>query len=100
MERNSSINVRVEADIKEQAEAIFDELGLSTATAINSFLRQVVMRQGMPFPMNVVKKPKSLEDMTSDELNAELAKGLKSIALGRTYSDAEVEAMFQGRMHA
>lgn len=100
MERNASINIRVEADVKERAEAIFDELGLSTATAINSFLRQVVMRQGLPFPMKVVKKPLSLEEMTSEELNVELTKGLKSIVAGRTYSDTEVNDMFQGRMHA
>ncbi|MBO6235985.1 MAG: type II toxin-antitoxin system RelB/DinJ family antitoxin, partial [Schwartzia sp.] len=36
-----ALNVRVDADLKAQAEHIFSELGLPTSTAITMFLKSV-----------------------------------------------------------
>ncbi len=46
-----SVNVtfRVDEDVKKQADALFDELGLSLSTAFNIFLRQSVREQRLPF---------------------------------------------------
>lgn len=45
--------IRIEPEVKREASAILDELGLSMSTAINLFLRAVVREQGMPFEMKV-----------------------------------------------
>ena len=45
--------IRIEPEIKREASAILDELGLSMSTAINLFLRAVVREQGMPFEMRL-----------------------------------------------
>mgnify|MGYP003290396319 FL=1 len=45
----ASINVRVERNLKESAETVFKELGMSMTSAINIFLRQTVRDQGLPF---------------------------------------------------
>lgn len=95
MERSSTVNVRIEPDIKAEAEEIFSAIGLSTATAINAFYRQVILRKGLPFSLTSVKPPLSLANMTQEQLDTELAKGLASIKGGRTYSEEEVEAMFR-----
>lgn len=47
MAATQNINVRVEADVKAQAEAILAELGLPTATAINIFLKSVIRHRGL-----------------------------------------------------
>lgn len=44
-----NINIRVDSEIKEQAEKLFSELGLNTTTAINVFLRACIREQGIPF---------------------------------------------------
>ena len=46
-----SVNVtfRVDEDIKQQADALFSELGMSLSTAFNIFLRQSVREQRLPF---------------------------------------------------
>ena len=41
--------IRIDADIKKQATALFNELGLDMSTAINLFLHQCVLRGGLPF---------------------------------------------------
>ena len=44
-----NVTFRVEQDVKNQADALFDELGLSLSTAFNIFLRQSIREQGLPF---------------------------------------------------
>ncbi len=45
----TSINVRVDEDVKKQAEALFDGLGLNISTAVNIFLRRSLSMRGLPF---------------------------------------------------
>jgi len=45
----TTISLRIDKKIKEQADSLFDELGLSLSAAINIFLRQSVRRQKIPF---------------------------------------------------
>jgi DNA-damage-inducible protein J len=54
----TNINIRVDADIKQQAQDIFNSLGLDMSTAVNVFLRQAIQKRGIPFP--VVEHPESL----------------------------------------
>lgn len=41
--------IRIEPEVKREATAILDELGLSMSTAMNMFLRAVIREGGMPF---------------------------------------------------
>ena len=43
--RSANVNVRVEPDIKEQAEAILEKLGVSTSAFINMTYRQVILHK-------------------------------------------------------
>lgn len=47
--------IRIEPEVKREASAILDELGLSMSTAMNMFLRAVIREGGMPFEMKVNK---------------------------------------------
>lgn len=49
MAATKTLNLRVDAELKAQAEHIFSELGLSTSTAITMFLKSVVRYGGLPF---------------------------------------------------
>lgn len=44
-----STNIKIDADLKEQSQALFDSFGLSLSAAINMFLRQAVREQAIPF---------------------------------------------------
>ena len=45
--------VRVDADIKKEAAALFKTLGLDMSSAVNLFLYQCVLRGGLPFTVEV-----------------------------------------------
>lgn len=48
-----TINVKVDDDIKMKSEQIFKELGLSTSSAINIFLKKVINCNGIPFELKL-----------------------------------------------
>lgn len=41
--------IRIDAEIKKQANELFSSLGLDMSTAVNLFLYQCVLRGGLPF---------------------------------------------------
>lgn len=48
----TSMNLRIDKNLKKDAEALFDSLGINMTTAINIFLRQSVRDQGIPFQIS------------------------------------------------
>ena len=56
----ASTHVRIDSELKEQATELFAELGTDMSGAINMFLRQCVMRGGLPFP---IEKPRYNQEM-------------------------------------
>ncbi|MDR1511108.1 MAG: type II toxin-antitoxin system RelB/DinJ family antitoxin [Synergistaceae bacterium] len=53
----AQVNIRIEDDLKEQAEAIFNELGMNMTTAFNIFVRQTVREGGIPFAVTTKPDP-------------------------------------------
>lgn len=45
----TNINVRIDSDLKQSAEALFADLGLNMSTAITMFLKSAVSHDGIPF---------------------------------------------------
>lgn len=92
MARTSNIYVRVEPDIKEQAEAVLEKLGIPMSNAVSIFLRQVVMQNGLPFEVKIPNtKPLSISSLSEAELDMEMLKAHNDFENGRIYSFEEVE---------
>ena len=53
MRRTAVITTRVDPHLKQNAEQIFAQLGMTTAQAINMFLKQVELNQGLPFTLRL-----------------------------------------------
>jgi DNA-damage-inducible protein J len=49
MGKTAMVRARVEPELKEQAENVFQRLGLNATQAITLFYKQVEFRQGLPF---------------------------------------------------
>ena len=49
----TNLNIRTDKAIKDQAEEIFNELGLNMTTAVNMFLRTAIREQGIPFELKL-----------------------------------------------
>ncbi len=55
MAKTSYVNVRVEDEVKIKAEEILNELGINTSTAIDMFLKQIILNDGLPFDVRLPK---------------------------------------------
>ncbi|MBQ2348535.1 MAG: type II toxin-antitoxin system RelB/DinJ family antitoxin, partial [Clostridia bacterium] len=46
--KDATISVRIDSELKEQAEAILKQLGIPVSVLIDAMYRQVVIQQGLP----------------------------------------------------
>ena len=88
-ENMTTINIRVDNDLKKNAEAIFEEIGLGMTSALTIFLKAVVRNNGIPFSLEIpnektLKAFKEVDDISSGKKKAkkyhsvdELRKDLK-----------------------
>ena len=49
----TNLNICIDKAIKDQAEEIFNELGLNMTTAVNMFLRTAIREHGIPFELKL-----------------------------------------------
>lgn len=65
----TNLNIRTEKAIKDQAESIFNELGINMTTAVNMFLRTAIREHGIPFELKL--------DVPNDSTAAAIEEGRK-----------------------
>jgi DNA-damage-inducible protein J len=76
------IRARVSPALKAEVEGILAALGLNPSEAIRLFYKQVALRKGLPFPVNIP--------------NATTRKALRDAEAGRNMTDyASVDEMFK-----
>ena len=90
---SSLVQVRMDTELRDSANTIFDELGIDMSTAIKMFLKKCVAEGGIPFSLKIQKnrdyksmegmaalyelqreaEANGLSDMSLEEINAEIA---------------------------
>lgn len=62
--KTSTISARINPDLKQKAEGVFKELGLTSSQAITLFYKQVELQRGLPFVVRIPNRAtaQSLED--------------------------------------
>ena len=85
MAKTDTLHIRIEPSVKQKAEETLNELGLSIADAINVFLRQVILNDGIPFE---IRKPK---------FNKETIEAIEDAKKGKNLSKTfdSVDEMFE-----
>lgn len=83
-QKSANLYVRIEPDVKEQAESILSALGISASNAINMFYKQIILHRGIPFEVTLPSaRPLDLSEMNNAELSAELEKGCADMKAGK-----------------
>ncbi len=63
--KTASVTVRIEPEIKQQAEAVLDQIGLPVSVLIDTLYRQIIMTGGVPYSLTVPRI--SMRDVLTDE---------------------------------
>ena len=53
----TSVTIRMDENLKKQAEKLFDEMGLNMSSAITVFAKAVVREKGIPFELTTKVDP-------------------------------------------
>ncbi len=82
--KTSNVNVRIQENIKKQAEEILETIGLSRATAIDLFYRQIIINNGIPFPLTIPKSPVAIENVDKETFEKMLLRGYSQAIEGKS----------------
>lgn len=98
--KSANVVARVEPEVKEKVEEIFAEIGISASTGINMFYRQVILWRGLPFrPSIPASRPISFDEMTREEFDAKMARGLAEAKVGEGVPAEEFFASLKQDIH-
>ena len=94
MANTSAVYARIDAKLKENAEAILAQLGITPSALIQMTYSQVVLHNGLPFSARIpAKAPPAVGRMTQEQLDAELRKGVESFNKGSFTTDEIDQAL-------
>ena len=79
MAKNSTINLRVDSEVKEEAGEILMSLGLTLSQAFNLLLYQVRLVRGLPFEIKQQTPPESILIKNNQDLYEKLNTGKEQI---------------------
>ena len=85
MQKSATLSLRVDPAVKQSAESVLSQLGLSMSTAVDMFLRQVSLTGSIPFTVALPEAPRSLDvdAMANEQLVEALSRGLEEADEGR-----------------
>ena len=83
MQKTSNLSIRIDPVLKESSEKILNELGMPMSSAITLFLRQVVLHNGIPFDVKLPSAIINIDDLTDEEIQKEIQKGIDDYENGR-----------------
>ena len=93
MANTSAVYARIDTELKENAEGILSQLGISPSSAIQMLYSQIVLKKGMPVELGLgSKKPTAIGGMAGGQLDGELMESIESMKSGKTHTADEVDA--------
>ena len=93
MANTTAVYARIDTGLKENAEEILSQLGITPSSAIQMLYSQIVLTRGLPLDLYLPPtNPTAIGGMSREELDAELRKGVESLKSAKTYTADEVDA--------
>ena len=95
--KTANVTARIQPNIKEQAEAILERLGIPVSVFIDMTYRQVIMRDGVPFSLDIPDKLATRDSIIQAEFNTMMQTGLAqakrndSLSVDEAFNQLKVE---------
>ena len=80
----ANVSIRMDDNLKKQAEDLFNDLGMNLTTAFTIFVKQAIREQGIPFEI-------TRETPNSETIAAinEVQQMKKNPSIGKSYTDVD-----------
>ncbi|MBQ4436860.1 MAG: type II toxin-antitoxin system RelB/DinJ family antitoxin [Clostridia bacterium] len=93
---SSTIQIRVDDELKQKSDALFKELGTDTTSAVRIFLTQAVARNGFPFEIRKTA-PNPYTALTEEELLQKLETARNHASQGKLRDADDVVSDLRAR---
>ena len=80
----ANISIKMDDTLKEQAEILFNDLGMNLTTAFTIFVKQSLREQGIPF--EITRETPNSETVAAFE---EVEEMKKNSSVGKSYTDVD-----------
>ncbi|WP_314730523.1 type II toxin-antitoxin system RelB/DinJ family antitoxin [Oribacterium parvum] len=100
MANTKAVYARIDTKLKENAEGILQQLGISPSSAIQMLYSQIVRTNGFPLDLHLSHQaPTAIGKMSQNELNTALQEGYESALTGKKYSVEEINQLMKDNFH-
>ena len=95
--KTANVTARIQPEIKEHAEAILEKLGIPVSVFIDMAYRQVIMRDGVPFSLEIPNTLTTRDTLSKEEFDTIMQTGLvqakedDSLAMNDAFSQLKAE---------
>lgn len=96
--KTANVVARVAPDVKTQAEAIMDQLGIPASVVINSLYKQIIMTKSIPFSLSIPRELFAIDEMDSQTFNAMMEEGYRQALNGETKPISEAFAEIRKKL--
>jgi addiction module RelB/DinJ family antitoxin len=79
--KTANVTARVQPEIKAQAEAVLDRIGIPVSVLIDTLYRQIIMTGGVPYALSVPRIT-TLDSMSKEQFDAMMQKGYDEAQAG------------------
>ena len=83
--KSANVTARVQPEIKRQAEAVLDKIGLPVSVLFDTLYRQIIMTGGVPYSLTIPSLP-TRDCMTDAQFNVMMEKGYHQAKTGEGLS--------------
>lgn len=79
--KTANVTARIQPEIKAQAEAVLDKIGIPVSVLIDTLYRQIIMTGGIPYSLSVPHVT-TLDGMSKEQFDAMMQKGYDEAQAG------------------
>lgn len=98
MASDASIFVRIDSNVKKDAETILRQLGVTPSSLITMLYHNVILTGGIPFDVRLpVREPIAIGNMSDEEILKIVRKGQDDVKAGRVYTLEEAEKIIKDK---
>ena len=84
MANTSVVYARIDTNLKDNAESILSQLGIPVSVFIDMAYRQVILRDGIPFSLDLATRLPTRDALSRDEFDAMMQTGLDQARRGES----------------
>ncbi len=101
MANTATVYARIDPALKSEVEAILSQLGITPSSLIQMLYSEIKLTKKVPLSLSIPKKePVFLDQLTPEQYDAEMAKGVDDMKKGRIVSMDEFDQYIKEKLNA